>query len=45
MSGRTYFGIIRSTFLIDEEGKVARAWRNVRVKGHVDEVLEALESR
>jgi peroxiredoxin Q/BCP len=44
MSGRTYFGIIRSTFLIDGEGIVSRAWRKVRVKGHVDEVLEALEA-
>ncbi len=44
MSGRTYFGIIRSTFLIDGEGKVSRAWRKVRVAGHVDEVLEALEA-
>ena len=41
--GRTYEGIIRSTFLIDPEGKVARSWYNVRVKGHVDRVLEALE--
>jgi len=43
MYGRTYEGIIRSTFLIDGEGVVRRAWNKVRVKGHVDEVLEALE--
>lgn len=36
-------GIIRSTFLIDERGKVAKMWRNVRVKGHVDKVLEAVK--
>lgn len=39
--GRKYMGIERSTFLIDENGKIARAWRKVRVKGHVDAVLEA----
>lgn len=39
--GRTYMGIDRSTFLIDRDGKVARTWRKVRVKGHVEHVLEA----
>ena len=39
--GRTYMGIERSTFLIDEKGKIAEVWRKVRVKGHVDNVLEA----
>jgi thioredoxin-dependent peroxiredoxin len=39
--GRTYMGTQRSTFLIDAEGKLAAEWRNVRVKGHVDKVLEA----
>ncbi len=39
--GRTYMGIERSTFLIDREGRIARAWRKVRVKGHAAEVLEA----
>ena len=38
--GKTYMGIVRSTFLIDEKGKVAAAWRNLRVKGHVEKVLE-----
>ena len=38
--GRTYMGIVRSTFLIDEKGKIAGVWRNVRVKGHADAVLE-----
>ncbi len=37
--GREYMGIQRSTFLIDEQGIVRRAWRGVRVPGHVDEVL------
>ena len=34
-------GIERSTFLIDSEGRLAREWRKVKVKGHVEEVLEA----
>ena len=39
MYGKTYEGIIRSTFVFDEEGKVLRVWSPVRVKGHVEEVL------
>ncbi len=39
--GRTYMGIERSTYLVDETGKIARVWRKVRVKGHAAEVLEA----
>jgi len=39
--GRKYMGIERSTFLIDEQGKIARAWRKVKVGGHVDEVKKA----
>ena len=39
--GREYMGIERSTFLIDEKGKIAGIWRKVRVKGHVEQVLEA----
>lgn len=42
--GRTYMGIDRSTFLIDENGKILKIWRKVRVKGHVDEVLETVKS-
>lgn len=41
MYGKTYMGIERSTFLIDENGKVLQVWRKVRVKGHVEAVLEA----
>ncbi|XID90516.1 thioredoxin-dependent thiol peroxidase [Paenibacillaceae bacterium WGS1546] len=40
--GRKYMGIVRSTFLIDEQGRLAREWRNIRVKGHVDDVKQAL---
>ena len=40
---KKYMGIERSTFLINKEGVVAKAWRKVRVKGHVEEVLNASE--
>jgi peroxiredoxin Q/BCP len=43
MYGKTFLGLVRSTFLIDAEGNLARIWRKVKVKGHVDEVLAALE--
>lgn len=42
--GRTYMGIVRSTFLIDEEGILRGEWRNVRVKGHTEKVLEAVRA-
>ncbi|TQV77488.1 peroxiredoxin [Aliikangiella marina] len=42
MYGKEYLGVERSTFLFDEKGKLAHEWRKVRVKGHVDEVLEAV---
>ena len=42
MYGREYMGVVRSTYLIDMEGKVAFVWPKVRVKGHVDNVLEKL---
>ena len=42
MYGRTYMGIERATFLIDEAGAIRRIWRKVRVNGHVDSVLEAV---
>lgn len=44
MYGKTYMGIERSTFLIDENGQVVQEWRNVKVPGHVDAVLEAVKS-
>jgi peroxiredoxin Q/BCP len=40
--GRSFMGIERTTFLIDEAGKVARIWPRVKVDGHTDEVLAAL---
>jgi len=42
--GREYMGIERATFLIDGQGVVRRAWRNVKVKGHAEEVLAAVEA-
>jgi len=41
--GREYEGVIRSTFIINPEGKVVKSWRNVRVKGHMEKVLETLK--
>lgn len=41
--GKKSLGVIRSTFLIDEKGKIARAWYKVRVKNHVQSVMEALK--
>ena len=43
--GRTYFGVARSTFLIDPEGRVARVWPKVKVEGHAAEVLEVVRER
>ena len=44
MYGREYMGVERTTFLISETGKIEFIWRKVRVKGHVEEVLEKLIS-
>jgi len=42
MYGREYMGVVRSTFLIDADGKIAHIWPKVRVAGHVDNVMEKL---
>ena len=42
--GRKYIGVDRSTFLVDPDGRVAREWRGVKVPGHAQAVLEALQS-
>jgi peroxiredoxin Q/BCP len=42
MYGREYMGVVRSTFLIDPEGKIAHIWRKVKVANHVDDVMETL---
>ena len=44
MYGRKYMGVDRSTFLINENGRIAGIWRKVKVPGHVDAVLEACRS-
>lgn len=44
MYGRKYMGVERSTFLIDRDGKVAQVWRKVKVPGHAEEVLSAVEA-
>lgn len=41
MYGRSYMGVVRSTFLIDRAGVIAQAWTNVRLKDHVEQVLAA----
>ena len=42
--GRTYMGIHRATFLFNAEGTVVKAWPKVRVKGHAEAVLEAVQA-
>lgn len=44
MYGKTYMGIVRSTFLIDKSGKIAKAWPKVSVTGHAAEVLKAAQA-
>jgi peroxiredoxin Q/BCP len=44
MYGRKYFGVERSTFLIDRAGRIAKVWRKVKVPGHAAEVLAAAEA-
>ena len=43
MYGRKYMGIERSTFILDSDGNIEKEWRKVKVKGHVDEILEYLQ--
>ena len=44
MYGRKYMGIERSTFLIDEEGKLVQEWRKVKVKEHAKQVLDTVRA-
>lgn len=44
MYGKKFMGIERATFLIGNDGRVARVWRKVKVAGHVEEVLDAVRS-
>jgi len=43
--GRTFLGIQRSTFLIDEKGNILAIWRKVKVTGHIKQVLDELNQR
>jgi thioredoxin-dependent peroxiredoxin len=40
--GKVYVGVIRSTFLLDQDGKVLKEWRNVKATGHAEKVLKEL---
>ena len=42
--GREFMGIVRTTFLIDPNGKIVKIWDNVKVKDHAKEVLETLKN-
>ncbi|WP_225009748.1 MULTISPECIES: peroxiredoxin [Novosphingobium] len=42
--GRTYMGMVRTTYLIGPDGRIARVWNKVKVKGHADEVLAAAQA-
>jgi thioredoxin-dependent peroxiredoxin len=41
--GREFLGTIRTTFLIDQQGKIVNIWNNVKVKGHVEQVLDQIK--
>ncbi len=43
MYGKESFGVVRSTFLIDPKGQIARIWRKVRVEGHAEMVIKTLQ--
>ena len=43
MYRKKYMGIDRSTFLVGPDGRIANAWRGVKVPGHVEDVLEAVK--
>lgn len=42
--GRTYLGMVRTTYLIGPDGRIARVWNKVKVKGHAEEVLAAAKA-
>ncbi|MFK7866423.1 MAG: peroxiredoxin [Alphaproteobacteria bacterium] len=44
MYGKKYMGIDRATFIIDQQGNIVHVWRKVKVKGHVDAVLDAVRT-
>jgi peroxiredoxin Q/BCP len=42
MYGKTYMGVVRTTYLVDPDGNIAEAWTKVKAKGHAEAVLERL---
>lgn len=44
MYGKTYMGMVRTTYLVGEDGKIAQVWNKVKVKGHAEEVLAAAKA-
>ena len=44
MYGKTFMGMVRTTYLVDADGRIARVWNKVKVKGHAEEVLEAAKA-
>ncbi|MEP2236232.1 MAG: peroxiredoxin [Alteripontixanthobacter sp.] len=44
MYGKTYMGMVRTTYLVDANGKIARVWNKVKVKGHAEDVLDAAQA-
>jgi len=44
MAGKTYWGVARTTFIIDEQGRIAKVFPSVKVQGHSQEVLATLRS-
>ena len=42
--GASYMGVLRNTYLIGPDGKIARIWEKVKVEGHAEEVLEAAKT-
>jgi len=44
MYGKTYMGMVRSTYLVDAEGRIAQVWDKVKVKGHAEDVLAAAKA-
>jgi peroxiredoxin Q/BCP len=44
MYGKKFTGMVRTTYLVDRDGRIARVWRKVKVKGHAEEVLEAAQA-
>ena len=44
MYGKTYMGMVRTTYLVDDKGAIAQIWNKVKVKGHAEEVLAAAKA-